>query len=70
MEINFLSRPTSDNHNEMRNRNISTNRSISRHLLMSSTKSSVMYHKRMVNNGMDIDEELVKSTPALFYKIE
>jgi len=70
MKIDFLSRPTSDNYNEMRDRNISTNRSVSRHSLMSSTKSSVMYYKRMVNNGMDIDEELIESTPTLFYKIE
>ena len=68
--MDFLPGPTPDNYNEMRGRNLSTNRSISRDSSMSSTKSSVVYHERMVNNGIDINEELVESAPALSYKME
>jgi len=69
-EMEFLPGPTPNNHNEVRGRNLSTNRSVSRDLLMSSTKSSVVYHEKMVNNGMNIDEELVESAPALSYEME
>jgi len=34
---------------------------------MSSAMSSVVYHERMVNNGIDVDEGPVESTPALSY---
>ena len=34
---------------------------------MSSTKSSVAYHERMANNGMDIDVDV---SPTLFYEEE
>jgi len=70
MGMDFLPGPTPDNHNEVRGRNLSTNRSVSRDSSMSSTKSSVTYHERMVNNGMDIDEEPVESAPALSYETE
>ena len=70
MEMDFLPEPIPDNHNEVRGRNLFTNSSISRDLLMSSTKSSVTYHEKIVNNSMDINEELVKLTSALFYETE
>ena len=69
-EMDLLSGPVPNNYNEVRGKNLSTNRSVSRNLLMSSTMSSVVYHKRMVNNGMDVNERLVESTPALSYEIE
>jgi len=72
MEIDFLPGPTPepDNHNEVRGRNLSTNRSISKDSSISLTKSSVAYHERMVNNGMDVNKELVESASALSYKME
>ena len=70
MEMDFLPEPIPDNHNEVRGRNLFTNSSISRDLSMSSTKSSVTYHEKIVNNSMDINEELVKLTSALFYETE
>ena len=59
-----------DNFDEMRGGNSSTNKNISRDMLMSSTISSVAYHERMVNNGMDIDSEPVNNSPDLSYEIE
>ena len=37
---------------------------------MSSTISSIAYHERMVNNGMDIDSEPVNNPPDLSYEME
>ena len=37
---------------------------------MFSAISSVAYHERMVNNGMDIDKGPVESTPTLSYEME
>ena len=37
---------------------------------MSSAMSSVAYYERMANNGMDINEGPVESTPALSYEME
>ena len=65
-----LSGPVPDNYNEVRDRNFFTNKSVSRDLSMFSTMSSVAYHERMVNNGMDINEGPVESTPALSYDTE
>ena len=68
--MDLLSEPAPDNYNEVRGRNLSTNRSVSRDLLMSSARSSVAYHERIVNNGMNVNEEPVEPTPALSYKTE
>jgi len=38
-------------------RTSSTKKNLSRDSLMSSTCSSIIYHERMANNGMDIDPE-------------
>ena len=70
MGMDFLPGPTPNNHNEVRGRNLSTNRSVSRDLLLSSTKSSVAYYEMMVNNGMDVNKELVELAPALSYETE
>ena len=69
-EMNPFSGPVPDNYNEMRGRNFFTNKSVSRDLSMFSTLSLVVYHERMVNNGMDINERPVESTPALSYDTE
>ena len=37
---------------------------------MSSTRSSVIYHERMSNNGMDVDSNSPTDSSALSYKIE
>ena len=69
-EMDPLSEPVPDNYNKVRDRNLFTNRSVSRDSSMFSTMSLVAYHERMVNNGMDIDEGPVESTPALSYDTE
>jgi len=55
---------------EMRERTSSTEKNFSRDLSMSSTQSSVIYHERMANNSIDIDQESVDNSPALFYEEE
>jgi len=55
---------------EVRGRTPSTEKNFSRDLSMSSTQSSVIYHERMANNGMDIDQEPVNNSPALSYEEE
>ena len=55
---------------EVRGRTSSTEKNLSRDLSMSSTWSSVIYHERMANNGMDIDQEPTIESPALFYEME
>jgi len=37
---------------------------------MSSTQSSVIYHERMANNGMNIDSDSPTNSPALSHKTE
>ena len=69
-EMNPFSGPVPDNYNEIRGRNLFTNRSVSRDLSMFSALSLVAYHERMVNNGMDINKRPVESTPALSYDTE
>ena len=70
MGMDFPTGPIPDNYGEVRGRNLSTNRSISRDTSMSSTKSSVVYHERMVNNNLKDDNEPMDSVPALSYKTE
>jgi len=53
---------------EVRGRTPSTEKNFSRDSSMSSTWSSVIYHERMANNGMDIDQEPVDNSPALSYE--
>jgi len=55
---------------EVRGRTPSTEKNFSRDSSMSSTRSSVIYHERMANNGMDIDQEPVDDSPALSYEEE
>ena len=59
------------NNFETRGRSTSIKRNISRDTSMSSTCSSVTYHKRVtMNNGMDIDIDLPTDFPALSYEKE
>ena len=56
----------SDNCNKMRERMFSQSSNVSRDTSMSSTKSSVVYHKRMEkNNDMDINKDV---SPGLSYE--
>jgi len=55
---------------EVRGRTFSTNKNLSRDSSMSSTRSSIIYHERMANNGIDIDPEPPTESPALSYEME
>jgi len=55
---------------EIRGRTSSTKKNLSRDSSMSSTCSSIIYHKRMANNSMDIDPEPPTESPALSYEME
>ena len=55
---------------EVRGRTPSTEKNFSRDSSMSFTWSSIIYHEKMANNGMDIDQEPVDDSPALSYKEE
>ena len=55
---------------EVRGRTSPTEKNFSRDSSMSSTRSSIIYHERMANNSMDIDQEPTVESPALSYKME
>ena len=55
---------------EVRERTSSTEKNYSRDSSMSSTWSSIIYHERIANNSMDIDQEPANDSPALSYKTE
>ena len=56
---------------DSRGKTSSIERNLSRDTSMSSTHSSVIYHKRVtMNNDMDIDSDPPIDVPALFYKEE
>jgi len=56
---------------EIRGRSSCIKKNLSRDTSMSSTCSSVIYHKRVtMNNGMDIDSDMPVEALALFYKTE
>jgi len=58
-----------NNHDEVRGRSLLTKENLSRDSSMSSTKSSVVYHKKIeYNNTMDVDN-VNDINPALFYEI-
>ena len=52
----FFAGPSPDNYDEMRGRTISPSVQISRDSLVSSTKSSVVYHKKMERNNSTIED--------------
>ena len=70
MGMDFPTGPIPDNYDEMRGRNLSTNKSISRNTSMSSTKLSVVYHEKMVSNNLKDDDEPMDSVSALSYETE
>ena len=53
---------------EVRERTSFTDKNLSRDTSMSSTCSSIIYHERMANNGMDIDPEPLAKSPALSHE--
>jgi len=68
MGIDFPTEPTPDNYDEVRGRTLSTNKSISRDISMSSTKSSVIYHKRMILNNSKDDDDPMDISLALSHR--
>ena len=69
--IDFLLGSAPDNYDKMRGRPLSTKGNISRDSLMSFTKSSIVYHKRMDrNNAMVINDDIDNITPTLSYEDE
>ena len=55
--MNIPAGPVPVNGSEVRGRTFSTKKNYSRDMSMSSTWSSVIYHERIANNGMDVDPE-------------
>ena len=55
--MNIPAGPVPVNGSEVRGRTFSTKKNYSRDTSMSSTWSSIIYHERMANNGMDVDPE-------------
>jgi len=69
--MDFLAGPFPDNFDEVRGRPLSTNRNISRDSSMSSTKYSVVYHERIVNNNiMDVNDKKIDDSLALSYETD
>jgi len=71
IEMDFLAGSSPDNFDKIRGKSLSTNKNISRDSSMSSTKSSVMYYKRIANNNViDINDKKVDNSLALFYETD
>ena len=67
--IDILLRNIPDNYDEMRGRTSSSKLQFSRVSSMSSTKSSVTYHKRMeYNNSLNEDINMDDDSPQLSYE--
>ena len=58
------------NNIKVRGRTSSIEINLSRDTSMSSTRSSIIYHERMANNGMDVNPDLPTDSSALSYEIE
>ena len=69
MGMDFLFRNISDNYDKVRNKTSFLNLQFSRASLMSSTKSSVIYHKRIeMNNNLESNIEIESiDSPQLLY---
>ena len=63
--MDFPTGPLLNNYNEVRGRSPFIDKNISRDSSMSSTKSSVAYHKKMANNSIDFNND---NSPALSYE--
>jgi len=70
MGMDIQSETTFNNVNELRSRILFSNGSISRDISISSTKSLVVYYKRMTTNNANNDDNLVNAFPELFYETE
>jgi len=68
MGMDIPTEPVPVNSSEVRERTSSTEKNYSRDISMSSTQSSVIYHERIANNGMDVDPEPANDFPALSYR--
>jgi len=68
--MDIQSGPAPNNFNEMRDRTISSNGSISRDVSMSFTKSSVVYHERITTNNANNDDIPVDTSSKLSYETE
>ena len=65
--MDFPTGPLSENYNKVRGRSLFIDKNTSRNSSMSSTKSSIAYHKKMANNSMDVDDD---NSLALSYEEE
>jgi len=69
--IDIFAEFTPDNYDKVRGRTLLTKEQTSRDSLMSSTKLSTIYYKRMeCNNVMNIDIDMDNNSPALPYCYE
>ena len=59
-----------NNFNKVRGKTLSSNRNISRNISISSTKPSVIYHKKMTINNIFNNDDLVDASPELSYETE
>ena len=66
-EMDFSTGPLPDNYNKVRGRSLFIDKNTSRDLSMSSTKSSVVYHEKIANNSIDVNDN---NSPALSYEEE
>ena len=65
--MDFPTGPLPDNYNKVRGRFPFIDKNTSRDSSMSSTKSFIAYHKKMANNGMDVNNN---NFSALLYEEE
>jgi len=65
--MDFPTGPLPDNYNKVRGRFPFIDKNTSRGLLMSFTKSSIAYYKKMANNDIDVNNN---NFPALLYEEE
>jgi len=70
MRINIQSKLAFNNVDELRDRTLFSNKSISKNVSMSFTKSSVVYYERMTTNNTNNNDNLVDVSPELSYKTE
>ena len=70
MGMDFPIGPIPNNYDEVRGRTLSTKRSISRDTSMFSTRSSVVYHERIVLNNSKDDDNPMNATSELSYETE
>jgi len=69
--MDIFAGPSPDNYDEVRGRSLSTKGNISRDSSMFSTKSSIVYYKKIEhNNSIVVDDEMGNIFPALSYKTD